>query len=96
MMNIKELLNQKVDDESIIQKLYYNDLYLAQEMPETEEYFEILNSINKIRQNILKNEKVKKEFLKYNEKMNIKESIEAEHQFKLGFKTAIKILIEGL
>ena len=32
----------------------------------------------------------------YLEQNNEKEGIEAEEQFKLGFKTAVKIIIEGL
>lgn len=39
---------------------------------------------------------MKEVFLQYLEQNNEKEGIEAEEQFKLGFKTAVKIIIEGL
>ena len=38
----------------------------------------------------------KEKFFEYQEKTNEKESIEAKEQFKLGFKTAVKLIIEGL
>jgi len=92
-MKLKELLN-----EDIIDKIYYDELSLAQKYPEEEEYDKIIRELNKISNKILKdnNKEMKKEFLEYVEKNSIKEGIEAKSQFRLGFSVAIKIILDGL
>lgn len=96
-MKIKEILN--LDEKSnIINDLYNNQLYLSEKIPNTFEYLQVTKEIQKLSNNII-NELDKKNkilFMKYSEKVNIKEALESEYQFELGFKTAIKIIIEGL
>ena len=77
--------------EDFIGKIYYNDFDFAQQEPETQEYHEIIDEIHKQEKELLRI----KEFKKYLENRNIKESMEAEEQFKLGFKTAVKLIIES-
>ena len=62
---------------------------------ESKEYLIISKKIKKLERELLKNftkDKVKK----YIEYTNERNSIEAEDQFKLGFKTAIKIILQAL
>lgn len=100
-MNLKELFEKetiKEEQDDILTKIYYDDLYLSQEIPDTEEYLEILESLKQNSEEILEECKgdLRKKFMDYTENINIKEGLEAENQFKLGFKTAIKIIVEGL
>lgn len=92
-METKEYL-----EENIIDKIYNNDLYLSEILPDDEEYLMLNSEIKKLSNNILENldKSNRNIFIKYMEKVNIKESIEARHQFKLGFKIAIKLIIEGM
>lgn len=84
--------------EDIIRKIYNNELYLAEMIPQNDEYSEVSKRCNKLSRNLInKMQKEEKEnFIKYIEQISIKESIEAQFQFELGFKTAIKIILEGL
>lgn len=96
-MKIKEIL--KLDEKSnIINELYNNELYLSEKLPDTFEYLQLTKDIQKLSNNIINNldKQNKRLFMEYSEKVNIKEGLESEHQFELGFKTAIKIIIEGL
>lgn len=100
-MNLKELFEKetiKEEQEDILAKIYYDNLYLSEEIPETEEYLEILESLRENSEGILEECEgdLRKKFIEYTENINIKEGLEAENQFKLGFKTAIKIIVEGL
>lgn len=90
---VKEYLN-----EDLIGKIYNNDLCLSQMLPNNKEYIELVKSNIELAKFVLKNleGKPKQSFIQYMEQINIKEGIEAEEQFKLGSKTAIKIILEGL
>lgn len=73
-------------------------MYLSQVLPKNKEYINLTKSNIDIAKSILHILKAedKNKFIQYMEQTNIREGIEAEEQFKLGFKTAIKIIIEGL
>ena len=96
-MKTKESL-EKYLSEDVIGKIYNNELYFSQIIPDTKEYVELTKSNMNLAKYITKNVEgeVKTKFIKYMEQINIKEGIEAEEQFKLGFKTAIKLIMEGL
>lgn len=96
-MKTKERVEEYLN-EDVIGKLYNNDLYLSQILPNNKEYIKLTESNIKLAKYILENleGKAKKSFMQYMEQINIKEGIEAEEQFKLGFKTAIKLILEGL
>lgn len=89
---------EKYLKEDLIESLYENDLYLAEILPKEKEYYEISKELVKLSAELLDHmeEKMKRNFIEYVENVNIKESIEAKHQFVLGFKIAIKLIIEGL
>lgn len=93
-MSLEELLR-----EDVIDKIYYDELYLAQKCPEDLEYNEIrreLNGISKQILDVVNNENLKESFLSYLEKSSIKEGMEAKSQFRLGFTVAIKIILDSL
>ena len=81
---------------NFLKKIYYGEIYLSKENPDTQEYKEILKKIKELSQTIRQNPKTNKNFIELCEYIAIKESIETEMQFELGFKTAIKLIIEGL
>lgn len=89
-MKICELLDEYFEDD-LISKIYHNDCDFAEQVPITEEYVEIMKYIKKQEKELMYIEG----FKKYLEVRNIKESIEMEEQFKLGFKTAVRIIIES-
>ena len=82
-------------DEDIIGKIYYNELEVVQELPNTIEYIKITEKIKNIEKNLLKDNN-KEEFKKYMEYINERSCMETENQFKLGFKTGIRIILEAL
>lgn len=90
-MVLKELLN---DD--LIGKIYYGETYLAGKLPTTDEYKSVTQKILKLSEKIRQNELMRCEFERYNEKVAEKEGIEAEFQFKLGFKVAVRLMIEAM
>lgn len=96
-MKTKERVEEYLN-EDVIKRLYNNDLYLSQILPNNKEYIKLTKNNIKLAKYILENleGKAKKSFMQYMEQTNIKEGIEAEEQFKLGFKTAIKLILEGL
>lgn len=96
-MKTKEYIEEYLK-EDIIGKLYENDLYLSEIVPKEKEYDKVRKKIIELSNSILENieEKNKKKLMEYQEWINVKESIEAKHQFELGFKTAIKLVVEGL
>lgn len=78
-------------EEDVIGKIYHNDFHFVEQVPTSEEYIEILESMKEQERRLL----LVEGFKEYMEDRNIKEGIEAEEQFKLGFKTAIRIIIES-
>lgn len=78
-------------DEDVIGRIYHNDFNFAEQVPTTEEYAEIMQSIRQQEKGLSHVEG----FKEYLEIRNVKDGIEAEEQFKLGFKTAVKIIIES-
>lgn len=78
-------------EEDVIGKIYHNDFNFVEQVPKTKEYTEIVQTIRKQEKELVDIEG----FRKYLEIRNIKDEIEAEEQFKLGFKTAVKIIIES-
>lgn len=96
-METKERLESYLS-EDIIGKFYNNELYLSQILPNNKEYIKLTESNINLAKYVLKNleGKARSSFIQYMEQINIKEGIEAEEQFKLGFKTAIKLILEGL
>lgn len=96
-MKTKDELKEYLNDD-IIGKIYNNELYLSQIIPNNEEYIELTESNIKLAKFILKDleGEARNSFIQYMEQMNIKSGIEAEEQFKLGFKIAIKLILEGL
>lgn len=89
-MKIYDFLDNYLE-EDVIGKIYNNNFNLAEQEPSTEEYTEVMQSIKKQEKKLLYVEG----FKKYLETRNIKDAIEAEEQFKLGFKTAVRIIIES-
>ena len=79
-------------EEDIISQIYNNNLDFSEKNPETKEYSNIMKEIRRQEKELL----YVKGFRNYLETRNIKDTIEAETQFKLGFRTAIKIIIEAL
>jgi len=77
--------------EDIISKIYRNECELIEKIITSEEYTEVIKKLKKKERELLKED----EFREYLEIRNIKDAIEAEEQFKLGFKLAIKIIIES-
>lgn len=90
---IKELL-----DDDIIGKMYNNELFLSEEIVHNEEYENFAKKNNNISRYIIENTdiNIREKFVEYSEQVAILEGIDAEEQFKLGFKTAVKLIIEGL
>lgn len=77
--------------EDIISKIYRNECELIEKIITSEEYTEVIKKLKKKERELLKED----EFREYLEIRNIKDAIEAEEQFKLGFKLAVKIIIES-
>ncbi len=93
-MDFKEYVMEDSEN-NIIRKIYHNNMEELQMMNQSEEYVQISKKIKKLEKTLLKEfteEKVKK----YIEYTNEKVSIEAESQFELGFKTAVKIILQAL
>ncbi len=75
----------------ILGKIYNNNFNLAEQQPITKEYIRVMKLVKRQEEKLLPIDG----FKKYLEIRNMKDAIEAEEQFKLGFKTAFKIIIEG-
>ena len=82
-------------EEDMIYKIYHNDMEDLQNMNQSKEYMKITRKIKKI-EKILFKEFTKENVSKYIEYTNEKISIEAESQFELEFKTAVKIIFQAL
>ena len=88
--NEKDFLESYLNDD-VIGKIYHGDLNLEEYQPVTVEYVTVNKYIRSQEKELLSVQ----DFEKYLETRNIRDSIEAEEQFKLGFKTAIKIIMES-
>ncbi len=89
----------KEKNNKILEKIYYGDFSPAKEIPKEEEYQEIVATIRNFREKIRENEKDVEKINLFDELMEnlaIKEGMEAENQFKLGFQLATKLIIEGM
>lgn len=81
--------------ENMIYKIYHNDMEDLQNRNQSKEYVKITKKIEQMEKTLFK--KFNKENVsKYIEYTNEKVSIEAESQFELGFKIAIKIIFQAL
>ena len=85
----------KNEEEDIISKIYYNQLDGIEELPDTTEYMQITGKIKCLEKELLKNSNTN-EIKEYIECINERTSMEVENQFKVGFKSGIKIIIEAL
>lgn len=87
------------ENNGILEKIYYGDFNPAKEIPKEKEYQEILAKIKKFITKIRENEKDVEKINLFDELMEtlaIKDGMEAENQFKLGFQLATKLIIEGM
>lgn len=89
-MKNKDFLEEYLEDD-LISKIYRNDCDFTQKMIKSREYTEVLKNLKRKEKQLIELET----FRKYLEIRNIKDSIEAEEQFKIGFKFAVKIIIES-
>ena len=82
-------------NENMINKIYHNNMEELQYINQTKEYIEVTKKIKKMEKMLFK-EFTKENVTRYIEYINEKVSIEAENQFELGFKTAVKIILQAL
>ena len=80
----------------IIKEFYYDGLENIQSELNIKEYKKVSKKIRKIESDIFENlSKENRERIEtYMEYITQRESIQAEHQYKVGFKTAIKLMLE--
>lgn len=90
-MEVKNLLN---DD--LLKRIYYGDVYFSQESPNTAEYKNVLQKMKSLSNKIRSEREVECYFEEYCEISAIKESLETELHFELGFKTAVRLIMYGL
>ena len=93
-MDFKEYVMEDSEN-NIIRKIYHNNMEELEMMNQSKEYIQISKKIKKLEKILLK-EFTEEKVEKYIEYTNEKISIEAESQFELGFKTAVKIILEAL
>ena len=93
-MDLKKYVFENAEND-IIGKIYHNDMEELQFINKSKEYMKISKKVKNLEKMLLK-ECAKEKVRKYIEYTNEKMSIEAENQFKLGFKTAVKIMLEAL
>lgn len=89
-MDLKEDLER-----DIISKIYHNNLEELQMINQSKVYIDLSKKI-KLTEDMLFKDFTQENVKKYIEYTNERNSIEAENQFKLGFKTAIRIILETL
>lgn len=96
-MKIRDEIEERLE-ENFVEKLYFNELYLSESIPNSKEYLRCSRRTNEISSYIIEQTdgKLRNNFLNYLDEISIKEGLEAKHQFKLGFKTALNLIIEGL
>lgn len=87
---------EKMLKDDFLKQIYYGEVYLSRENPDTPEYQKILQKIRNLSEKIRRERGIRKYFEEYNEAIAIKESMETELHFKLGFKTAVRLLVYGL
>ncbi len=93
-MDFKEYVMEDSEN-NIIRKIYHNNMEELQMMNQSKEYVQISKKIKKLEKILLK-EFTEEKVEKYIEYTNEKISIEAESQFELGFKTAVKIILQAV
>ncbi len=93
-MSFKEYVIENSEN-SIIRKIYHNNMEELQQINQSKEYIDISKKIKRLEKDLHK-EFAEESVRKYIEYTNAKISIEAENQFELGFKTAIKIILQAL
>lgn len=103
--NMKKYLEEKIvrnrkndeDDleEDIIIQIYQNKLETIQKKPECEEYKEMTKKIREIEKTLLQTSQEDK-IEELIECINARAGIEAKYQFRLGFRTAMRIIIDSL
>lgn len=83
-------------EKDVIKKIYYGGVENLKNNINEKEYRNISKKIRKIESQILENMNgaCRERMETYMEFITARESIEAEYQFKEGFKTAIKLIIE--
>ena len=89
----------KEEVEVMLKEHKENEAKLTEIKLKEEEYQEILATIRNFREKIRENEKDVEKINLFDELMEslaIKEGMEAENQFKLGFQLATKLIIEGM
>ena len=89
-MDLKEELER-----DIISKIYHNNLEELQMIDQSKEYIDLSKKI-KLTEDMLFKDFSQENVKKYIEYTNERNSIKAENQFKLGCKTAIRIILETL
>ena len=96
-MKIGNFLENMLKENSI-KKFYYNEYNFLEEIPQSYEYNELIKKIQKKEKIIstFESSEFSKVFADYLEMRNEKDGIEAENQFELGFKTAIKLIVDSL
>ena len=94
-MDLKKDLEKDNLERDIISEIYHNNLEELQMIEQSKEYIELSKKI-KSTENMLLKEFKKENVKKYIEYINERNSIEAENQFKLGFKLAIRIILDTL
>lgn len=90
-MELKELLKN-----DLLKQIYYGEIYLSRESPNTPEYRKTLQKMKSLSEKIRRERGLEKCFDEYCEMMSIKESLETELHFEMGFKTAIRLILYGI
>lgn len=90
-MELKELLKN-----DLLKQIYYGEIYLSRESPDTPEYRKTVQKMKSLSEKIRRDKKLEKSFDEYCEIIAIKESLETELHFELGFKTAIRLILYGI
>ena len=96
-MKLKEVLENTLDKD-IIKKIYYNDYNFSDQLPKTKEYKILQKDMRKQENKLLcvESETFSNDFKFYLEMRNMKDDLEAENQFELGFKTAIQLIVNAV
>ena len=89
-MELKEMLK---DD--LLKQIYYGEVYLSKENPDTPEYRKLLQKMRSLSAKIRRERSVGNYFEEYCENVAIKESMETELHFILGFKTAVRLILSS-
>ena len=73
---------EKMLKDDFLKQIYYGEVYLSRENPDTPEYQKILQKIRNLSEKIRRERGIRKYFEEYNEAIAIKESMETELHFK--------------